>query len=173
MDNLNLTKFFTTKAQASSFSEAVSRISEKVYITDFNLESTLSNQLGVVKKDLFLQLLQQNNVSLESNSAIKKFLDNIITTIIALPTLSLTIAVEPNEQILKSVIDWCEVNLGKQVIIDVEVNPGLIAGATVQFGGKFFDFSVKPILDEILSQPPLPATEKYPHDKAHTLTNIN
>lgn len=173
MDTLNLTKFFTTRSQARAFTEALSRVADQVYVTGFNLEQSLTEQLGFVKKDLFLQLLQQNTISLQEPSALRKFLDDVVAKVAAMPTLKMTIAIEPNEQLLRSVLDWCEINIGDQVILDVAVDPRLIAGTTIQFGGKYLDLSIKPLVEKILSEPVLPPVGKFSQDKAHTLSNID
>ena len=175
MDTLNLTKFFTTTSQSRLFTESLSRISEKVYSTDFDLERSLSEQLSLVKKDLFLQLLQENSISIHSKAAIKKFIDDVIAKVNTLPILTLTIAIEPNEQLLKAITDWCELNIGSQVILALKVDPKLIAGTTMMFAGKFFDFSVKPVFEQIATQSLQSQThqEHQQPEKTQTLSNID
>ena len=103
---------------------------------DFNLEKILQEQFGTRKMDKFISLLREKEIPLESNSPLNKFFGQIQETISTLPLASLTFAIEPNEQILKSVSDWFLLNLKKQVLIEPEIDPNLIAGAVVGFQGK-------------------------------------
>lgn len=147
MGEIILSEFFTTKSQANDFSTRLATIKSKIYETEFNLEKNLREQFGIQKKDKFLTLLRENNISMESNSALSKFLEEIQTTISNLPQASLTLAIEPNEEILKAISDWFLLNLKRQVVIEVLVKTNIIAGATVSFNGKHFDSSIKSEFD--------------------------
>lgn len=149
MGELTLSDFFTTKSQANNFSARLNTISEKIYELDFNLDNILHEQFGNIKTDKFISLLRENNVSLESTSALNLFFSQIQKTISTLPLVGLTFAIEPNEQILKSVSDWFLLNLKKQVLIEPETDPDLIAGVAVSFQGKRLDSSIKSIFEQV------------------------
>ena len=61
----------------------------------------------------------------------------------SLQILSLTLAFEPHENTLSKLWSWASQNVSKDVILDISVNPRLIAGATVSWGGKYKDYSQK------------------------------
>src|SRR5689334_3474304 len=100
MDLLDLSSFCKTKAQANDFSARLAAIAEKVYQTDFNLDKSLSEQLGMRKKDQFLSLLRENKIAVEKGSDLKAFLDKLQQDVLTLPVLSITIAFEPTEETL-------------------------------------------------------------------------
>jgi F0F1-type ATP synthase delta subunit len=149
MEDLDLSFFFKTKIQAVDFFARLSTISEKIYGTGFNLEKVLIEQLGIQKKDKFMILLRNNNIQSNSNSALKDFIGKIQDKISSLPTVSLTIAFEPKEETLKNLADWFPLNIDKQVLLDIKVDPDIIAGAYVSYSGKYSDFSIKPVFDQI------------------------
>jgi len=149
MGELILSDFFTTKSQANNFSARLSAIMEKIFELDFNLEKNLQEQFGNKKKDKFISLLTENEIPLESSSHLNKFFGQIQETVSALPLASLTFAIEPTEQILKSVSDWFLLNLKKQVLIEPEIDPSLIAGAVVAFQGKRLDSSIRSVFEQI------------------------
>src|SRR5437868_6106563 len=149
---MDLSDFFKTRTQAYDFSTRLAAISESIYQTDFNLEKTLMEQLGIKKSDKFMTFLRDNKVDTESPAALKEFLNKIKNTITALPTLSLTLAFEPREQTLQALAEWFILQTKTQVLFDITVDPKLIAGAAINFKGKYLDFSIKPTFDKILSE---------------------
>src|SRR3990167_476546 len=58
-----------------------------------------------------------------------------------IPRVILTIAFEPSNEFIKTLSFWFEKNLGKKVILDIRVREDLIAGALVEYNGKFKDYS--------------------------------
>lgn len=150
MDQLDLTAFFQTKMGANDFSSRIAAISEKIYHTDFNLEKMLSEQFGIKKKDRLITLLRENKVDVKSNSALKAFLSSIVELIPKLPVLSLTIAFEPKEKTLQALSEWSLLNINKQALFDITVDKNLIAGAVVNYKGKYLDFSIRPRFEQIL-----------------------
>lgn len=151
MEIIDLSDFFTTKPEAVDFAARLSKISEKIFETDFNLEKTLQEQLGIRKKDKFLSLLRKNEIPPGSNSALNNFLKTIQETISSLPIAYLILAIEPKEEILKAISDWFTLNLKKQILIDIQIQPNLIAGAVVSFQGKQLNASIKALFDETCS----------------------
>jgi len=142
MNILDLSSFFQTKAQASDFASRIASLSEKIYETDFNLEKQLLNEFGLKKKDRFMTLLHENNVSIESNTALKEFFTQMQQQITSLPLLTLTIAFEPNDETMRTLAEWFLLNINKQVVFEIIVDRSLIAGAAIGFNGKEADLSI-------------------------------
>lgn len=152
MNQLDLSYFFTTKAEANVFLTCISAISDMLFQTNFQLETALYDQLGINKKDRFLTLLRENNINTQSLPSIKEFLQVLKEKIIAMPVLSLTIAFEPQQQTLKALSEWILVNTNQQMVFEITVDPRLVAGAIVTHNGNFFDFSIRPTVEKILTK---------------------
>lgn len=152
MGELILSDFFNTKTQANEFSERLSVIEANIYEVNFNIEKELEEQLGSKKRDSFLALLRENNISATSNSELLKFFTAIHETIKNLPLLSITVAIDPKENVLKAISDWFVLNVKKQVLLEVTTDPEIIAGAVVEFGGKRFDASIKTVYNQICAE---------------------
>ncbi len=151
MENLDLSPFCKTKAQANEFLGKLAAISEKAYETDFNLEKVALEQLGMQKKDSFLQLLSQNNISLTDVNQLKTFLTQLQEMVSKLPVLSLIIAFEPKEESLKAFSDWFFLNVKKQVLFAITVDRSLIGGATISYNGKHLNCSIQSSFEQILT----------------------
>lgn len=160
---IDLTPFFKTKAQAMDFSARIATVSSKIYETNFNLESSLLEEFGIQKKDKFMTLLRENKINPESATALKAFLAKIQTTINTLPILSMTIAIEPKEKTLQALSEWFVMNIKKQMIFEIVVDKNIIAGAKLQYKGKFVDGSIKPRFDESMKQLMKPQTDDASH----------
>lgn len=152
MEKLDLSEFFTTRGQAQSFISNLSSVIDSVYKTDFDLESALSNAFGIEKKDKFISLLTTNSVNTQNKQELKRFFDLLLAKIPEIPILSITIAFEPNEEVLNSLSEWCITNIGKQVLFDIRVDPVLIAGATIFINGKYSDFSIQKQFEQIVRE---------------------
>ena len=150
MDQIDFSEFFSTKAEANDFLSRITAVSDKIFQTDFHLEKALAEQFGINRSDRIFAILRENNINSESLPAVKSFIQKIQENIAALPVLSITIAFEPGEQTLKSLSEWFLINLKKQVVFDITVDHRLVAGAAINFNGKYSDFSVKPVVTRIL-----------------------
>lgn len=182
MEALDLSIFFRTKAQATDFAARLSAIAEKIYQTEFNLENILMEQFGLQKRDKFMTLLRENNVNTGAPSDIKDFFDKLQEKISSLPVLSLTVAFEPKEQTLLALSQWFLLNIDKQVLLDITVNPAIIAGAVISINGKHLDFSVKPKFDQLLNDmvsekvtqnSPVQKEQPAPTEKHQSISNIH
>ncbi|MGI8419442.1 MAG: F0F1 ATP synthase subunit delta [Candidatus Levyibacteriota bacterium] len=152
MEQLNLTAFFTTKSQANEFATRLNAFSESVYHTNFSLEKDSLHYLGMKKSEAFLKLMQDNNIATDSASAIKSFIAKLQVTIKSLPLLTITIAFEPNEEVLHTLADWFVMNLNKQFLLEILIDPALVAGAIIKYKGAFMDASSKLLVEKIMQQ---------------------
>lgn len=174
---VDLSAFFQTKAQATDFSSRIATVSEKIYETDFDLEKVLMEQFGLRKKEHFLTLLRDHNVSADSPTSLKQFLTDIQKDITTLKVLTLKFAFEPKEQTLKALSEWFVMNIKRQVLFDITVDPSIIAGAVISFNGKDTDCSIKEkfhhIVDDFVakSHPENTVTVNLPHPDAKANEN--
>lgn len=174
MDNIDLSPFCKTKAQANDFVIRLASITERIYETNFNLEAVVQQHLGIQKKDSFLRLLRENNISQDSPELLKAFLTKLQDIVSTLPVLSLTLAFEPTEETLKVFSEWFLLNVKRQVLFTITIDPTLIAGAVISFNGKHVNFSIKSqfdhIVHDVLTQPPSSGpthADNTPHEQHH------
>ena len=70
-----------------------------------------------------------------------------------IPRIILTIAFKPNVEFLKTLSFWFEKNLGKKVVCDIVVRKEIIAGALIEYNGKYKDFSKAKLIPAITLNP--------------------
>jgi F0F1-type ATP synthase delta subunit len=152
MEQVDLSDFFSTKYQAADFSARLSVIKEKLYEINFNLDKGLAKQFGSAKKDKFLTLLRNQGVEFDSAEELSITISRLQEHISKMPTVTLTLAIEPEEETLKATSDWFMLNLNKQVLIEFQVDPNIIAGAVVSYQGRQLDASIKQFFDKICTE---------------------
>lgn len=163
MEQIDVTYFCKTKAQALDFSTRLTAVIGQLYENNFNLEQALSDAFGIQKKEKFMKLFRENNVNTEKVDALKAFLLKMQDTVSKLPVLELTIAFEPKEKILQAITDWYALTTKKQILLNISIDPELIAGAKINFKGRYLDASLKPVFEKILQdtiQPAAPTSQQ-------------
>lgn len=148
MDDFDLSPFFQTKTQATDFAKGLTHIIESLFHTDFQLENALLAEFGLKKRDAMLTFLQKHNIPTDNVTDLKDFFVKMQQYITIVPVLSLTIAFEPKEKTLEVIAQWFVSQLKKQILLEITVNPDIVAGATITYKGKFLDYSIKPLFEK-------------------------
>jgi F0F1-type ATP synthase delta subunit len=69
----------------------------------------------------------------------------------ALPEIKLEVAFSPKDNFLNRVGQWFQKEIGQKVILDITVNPKVVAGATIEYQGNWRDFSLAKKIDQLFS----------------------
>lgn len=162
MDTIDLSDFFTTRSQANDFAVRLSGIIDQMYTTTFNLEKSLTTQFGIQKADIFLKLLREHNINTASIQATQDFFKKIQEAVSNLSVVSLVIAFEPSDETIKALAQWFIFNLNKQVLFDIQVDHRIIAGVKITCNGKFKDYSLGPLFDNLVKQMLHPSNQPLP-----------
>jgi F0F1-type ATP synthase delta subunit len=160
----DLSDFFVTKSQAADFVRGISSIIDKMYEVNFNLEDAFAQEFGIDKRDKFIELLHENS---HRNLSLKDYLISFIEEVKILPEIEISIAYEPNNETLKAISQWFIITYNKQVLINLRVDRSLVAGAALNYKGKYKDFSYRAQFLEILNKHI--ATMKNPNQKNQTI----
>lgn len=151
MEQLDFTDFFRTKAEALDFQSRLAVITECIYKSDFNLETILGQQLGLRKKERFLNYLNENKIT-SDEKVLREFLENLQKKISSLTVASMKIAFEPDERIIGSISEWFLINLKKQVLLEIIIDKSLIGGVDISYSGEFRNYSIREDFEKILNE---------------------
>lgn len=160
MDTLDLSEFIKTKSQATDFSAKLDALNESIFKVGFDLETALSGYFSLDKKDKFLKLCRDNNVNIKSPSDLKAFFEKLQDKVREIKIINLTLAFEPNDKTLKKFIQWFQVNMQKEVLFEIEVDPRLVAGAVITYNGKYQDYSLRKKVDQYFNPAPIQQTNQ-------------
>lgn len=161
MEDLNLSEFFTTKSQATEFMVKIDQLMAAIFETKFDLESELSKYFSLSQKEKFLKLLRINKVDPKKPTELKQFFEKIKEAASTMKILTIKLAFEPTEKNLINFSNWFRMNVKKQYLFEITVDPTLVAGAEIKFNGKYFDFSIRKTLEQIFNPPPATNGQQY------------
>ena len=95
----------------------------------------------------FLKEIAEKGLDLEAKEAseLKKKLH-------ALPEIKLEIAFLPKDNFISGISRWLEKEIGQKVILDITVNPKVVAGAIIEYQGNWRDFSLAKKIDQLFGE---------------------
>ena len=67
----------------------------------------------------------------------------------SLPEIKLEIAFSPDDNFINKIGQWIEKELGQKIILDITVNPKVVAGAIIEYQGNWRDFSSAKEIDRL------------------------
>lgn len=91
-----------------------------------------------------------SNMETGKPSDIQNVLEKIKKYILALPVLELTVAYTPSAKTERRIVEWCEDNIGTNVILKFRKDPSIVAGAVISYQGRMHDYSLEKKINELL-----------------------
>lgn len=92
--------------------------------------------------------LQKEGLENNKNN-LKIMIEKIENELKLLKTINLMLSFEPNESIINAIYSWVTKNLGKKIVLNIEVKPEILGGAVISFNGLYSDFSLKRTLENV------------------------
>jgi len=133
-DVLDIIKTSKDRRQFLSFLDVLTNSK----ITDEkDIDATLDTYLPYRKKDPFLKLF---STVLSKGISFQDAITEIKTIINNFPEVSVTLAFEPTKETINSISGWFLIHANLPVILDIHVDPRIIAGTIVAYKGKYMDF---------------------------------
>jgi len=108
---------------------------------------------GEVREEFrnIIEKLEKEKIITRSPDQQFSFFDNFKKYLKNIPQLKLEIAFLPSEEFLLDVKNWFKKEKNKEVILDLTVNPKLVAGAIIEYEGRYGNFSIAKKIDELFS----------------------
>jgi len=78
------------------------------------------------------------------------YLKTLLASMNKLEVIHLGLAFEPSGDLVEKLSLWIDKNLGEAVVIDFELKPQLIGGASISYKGRYGDYSLSKKIDEYL-----------------------
>lgn len=129
---------------------------------------TLFNHLYTIQKDPFdkiayavlepqiakqiQQIFQERNLQWSHLEEVKSFLVGLKHDIQSFEILTLTLSYQPGDQTIAGFANWARTNLAPRILLEISIDPSLIAGSVAVFRGHYIDVSLKKRLDEVFSK---------------------
>lgn len=143
MNVLILSPYIKTTTDIVELKRTLDHMSDSLYRINDSAEEALRNSLPY---DLALQvkkLSMEEGIDLNDKARAQEFFSSLGKQLAALPVIQITLAFQPKEELIKRIQDWFYRTLSTFVVLDIAVNPDIIAGAIVTTNGKYYDFSLE------------------------------
>lgn len=82
----------------------------------------------------------------------KAYIEEVIKYLRSLPIVKITLAFEPDDTFSNRINEVITSLIGGKVVLDIEVNHHIIAGITIEYKGKFADYSFEGRTEEFLKK---------------------
>jgi len=94
----------------------------------------------------FLEEIAKKKLKLE-----KEEISKLEKKLRSLPEIKLEIAFSPDDNFINKISWWLEKALGQKIILDIIVNPKVVAGAIIEYQGNWRDFSLAKKIDQLFA----------------------
>ncbi len=105
--------------------------------------STAEKMQEKISQDLVDLLIKvEEKEKIKDLNQLAFFLRLLKKHLLSLPQIKMEIAFRPNEKTVFKISRWLEEELGKKIILDLNVNYSIVAGAIIEYEGRRVDFSL-------------------------------
>jgi len=129
----------------------LNEINKLLYITG---GQKLSQRVkGKVSEDVYeaVSILEKEGVLPAEPSKAEDYLGELLVYLQKIPRVALTIAFEPSTEFIRQIYDWFEKISPKKVVLDLRTRREIVAGAIIEYNGKYKDYSKTALMEEVLS----------------------
>ncbi len=71
--------------------------------------------------------------------------------LLKLPRVKIELAFAPSEKFVKKISDFINQGYSQKIILDISVKPAILAGAKIEYNGKFKDYSYTDKLQKVIN----------------------
>ncbi len=119
-----------------------------------NKEGTITQKVPNIGPSLgaVFNYLEQKGLEPVGDAAQKAYIEEIVKYLRALPQVKVTLAFEPDDNFTNRVNEVISGLTGQKVVLDISVNHHIVGGITIEYKGKFADYSYEKRTNEYLKQ---------------------
>lgn len=147
-NDLSLFETIYTVSELQLFYKEIDIIISSLYHENVSIEQILGELVSPDKNEKIIAYLKAHEIDLTKPIEIQETLLKIKAAGNTLPVVSLALAFEPTEQILKNFTLWFTRNVEKKVLFNISLERQELGGAHIAFDGLYKDLTLKTKIDE-------------------------
>lgn len=144
-----LLSLIKTRQYAEEIIQKLDELKDCLYNKRIDLDKKMSELFSFELKEKIKAYSWQEGINLNDPESFGKFISNLRMVIKSMPVVTIQIAFEPDEGIVKEVSAWFVENYGKNVLVDLVYNKDIIAAAIIVFDKENRDLSLKKKIEEM------------------------
>lgn len=137
-----LSKHLKTTTDTRELQNTLDHVADGLYRTDLSAEESIRTTLPYDQAIIINKLAAQEGILMNDKPSVQAFLQDIRKEVTTLPTVQITFASAPSATLITHIHDWFYRTYQKSVLLDVKVDPKIVAGCIISSKGKYYDFSV-------------------------------
>lgn len=146
MNDINpmaLKKYLKTREDANYLVVLLERLSDGLFTNTINPDDVLEREIPYELSALLRKMMMENQLNQQDRAQLSSFVTTLKDAIVALPTIDLTVAIVPTQEVISLIHDWFLRNYQKLVVLNITTDQSLLAGTVIQFNGTHKDYSLK------------------------------
>ena len=141
-DFVDLSRMLVFKDYAYSCAESMDRLAQRVYLKDFSLYDALSEYFNPQIVSWVEQVILKKQIASDDKVLLGKLFTDLSRYLQELPVLVCTFGYNPSAKFYsKFYSQVCNYMSYQAILIDVVVDPMIVAGAIFSINGRFYNYS--------------------------------
>lgn len=116
-----------------------------IHVLDAVIPYTLSNAI--------VEAARARQIDLRDNARVREFFTELTQIIKNLQVVDLRIAFHPTKAQIRTIAQWFRREIAPHAVLNLTIDPGLVAGAVIGYGGKLYDLSIQQDLHGLIQEP--------------------
>ena len=141
-----------TSEQCNACINALQHAIDASYDKKKDIMSVLDRYLPYNITNAILDLAEENNIQLRDSDTTTPFLTEIMNTLKKAPTVDITLAFHPTYEQLKGILKWWRTEIEPHIILNLQIDPTLVAGAVIGYNGEITNLSLQVGLNTFLKK---------------------
>lgn len=141
-----------TKLEADHFLVQLSDLSESLFNSKINFKDKLNALFSSDFSVSILNGIKEAKIDENNRIEVQNYLEQITESIKKTPVINITVAFRPKQSTTQKIYDWISLRLRKPVLLNFKVEKQIIAGAIIEFKGKYFEYTLHKSLNEYLTE---------------------
>ncbi|OGM32104.1 hypothetical protein A2803_00880 [Candidatus Woesebacteria bacterium RIFCSPHIGHO2_01_FULL_44_21] len=107
---------------------------------------------NILKDEVRVSVANIIRSKLEKGEKLESYIDGLVRTLDGLTEVKFELPKEPTEREIGLIYDWLTTNVPSGAIIAYSINPSVLGGATISHKGRYYDGSLRTILESTLKE---------------------
>ena len=117
-----------------------------------SLGEILEKVAGVKMSQIVKAEIEDQKINVDDTFALKTYFEKLRTELAQVKIFQVTLAIDPGFNLVREISNWVHKNVDPDVILDIAVDSSLLGGATIIYGGKYYNNSLRNIIEQTLSK---------------------
>lgn len=135
-------EFIKTSQEKKEFLQCIYALKNSLFKKD-EFTKTLIDKTPAKYSDYITRALNGKS----DRGSVESLLDQLENKLKKLKEIDLTIAFTPSKSSIEKIYSWVSRNLGVNIVINLNIDPELLAGAIINFNGIYKELSLKKLIE--------------------------